>query len=131
MLSRIALQNTFGSGPFIALRPFTGRLMSSAPSTETTPKKAKVTILGKNNPDSVFYVGPERDLVNFPRRTRFRFNLKIRLSCSRCFNGVEILDLDRYKAKIGAMVSTKHFKMLMIFSIAVVVQILPVNLQRE
>ena len=30
--------------------------------------KGKPILLGKNNPDSIFYEGPERDLVNFPRR---------------------------------------------------------------
>ena len=63
MLSRIAARNT--------LMPIAARLMSSAPATEAAvAKKHEVTLLGKDNPDSVFYVGPERDLVNFPRRSR-------------------------------------------------------------
>ena len=70
MLSRIAAQSVAGSGPWGALRPFTAaRMMCSGPPPSEA-KKNKVTLLGKNNPDSVFYVGPERDLVNFPRRTR-------------------------------------------------------------
>jgi len=44
-----------------------------------TENKAKPILLGKNNPDSVFFEGPERDLVNFPRRKRPIENPPVRL----------------------------------------------------
>jgi F-type H+-transporting ATPase subunit b len=63
MLSRIAVFRPISSS---------ARLMSAkaAAGEEPAAKKHEVKLLGKNNPDSVFYVGPERDLVNFPRRQR-------------------------------------------------------------
>ena len=64
MLSRIAV--------FRPISATSARLMSAKAATGEEPaaRKHEVTLLGKNNPDSVFYVGPERDLVNFPRRKR-------------------------------------------------------------
>jgi len=45
----------------------------------TGKPKGKPILLGKNNPDSIFYEGPERDTVNFPRRKRPVENPPVRL----------------------------------------------------
>lgn len=62
MLSRLAARAAAGPSSQWLFRPV--RVVSVRPITTTAAKE------NKDDPNSIFYTGPERDLVNFPRRTR-------------------------------------------------------------
>jgi len=73
MLSRALAKNAAMAGTWSGTLGMTqARAMSFSldPSYYIRERTGKPNLLGKNNPESIFYEGPERDLVNFPRRKR-------------------------------------------------------------